>query len=407
MESGDLARRLRDTAALLDAFAPSTDALRALEETSNAIDAAKAQLTAEMSETLEHEAEGYSSVKAWLRDQLRVSSRRANELVRSGLTLKQIPEAAELASAGEISLEHVKHLSYAVTHVGPSHTRDMLPELLEVASTHEPAALRQVVRTLRDAVYPDELDQAWIDGMAREDIQVNPVPDCVHINGFLNSTTGAKLTALLQSLSAPQGADDPRTCAQRRVDGLERLLDSVLNNGLPGDKGVRPHLALTIDASTLMNDSGSGELVGFGTIGIRQLQEMICEADITPIATGGKDGILDVGRSSRLATPRQRTAVLARQGHQCASPGCRAPVVHIHHIIWWSRGGPTDLANLIGLCPRCHRAVHAGSLVIDPTTHAFTDRQGRLLPGSHPRHRRRRALEHQRALHYQTYPHAS
>ncbi|OUZ12823.1 hypothetical protein BHE97_01035 [Aeromicrobium sp. PE09-221] len=273
-------------------------------------------------------------------------------------------------------------------------TRDLLPQLLDVAVTNEPSALRQVVRTLRDAVYPDELDQAWIDGMAREDIQVNPVLDGWHINGFVNSTTGAKLNTLLQSLSAPAGAEDPRTGAQRRVDGLERLLDSVLSNGLPGDKGVRPHLTLTVDASTLMDDAGTGELIGFGNIGTRQLQEMLCEADLTPIATAGKTGILDVGRSSRLATPRQRAAVLARQGHQCASPGCRAPVVHIHHVIWWSHGGTTDLANLIGLCPRCHRHVHAGSLVIDPVTHEFTDRHHRTLPASHPHHRRRRHLAH-------------
>ncbi|OUZ08251.1 hypothetical protein BHE97_13530 [Aeromicrobium sp. PE09-221] len=407
MSSGDLAQRLRDTAALLDAFPPSTNALRALEEASNAIDAAKAQLVTEMSETLDHEAEGYSSVKAWLRDQLRVGTRRANELVRAGVTLKQIPEAAELASAGKVSLEHIKHLSYSVTHVGASHTRDLLPQLLDVAVTNEPSALRQVVRTLRDAVYPDELDQAWIDGMAREDIQVNPVLDGWHINGFVNSTTGAKLNTLLQSLSAPAGAQDPRTGAQRRVDGLETLLDSVLSNGLPGDKGVRPHLTLTVDATTLMDDAGTGELIGFGNIGVRQLQEMLCEADLTPIATAGKTGILDVGRSHRLATPRQRTAILARQGHQCASPGCRAPVIHIHHVIWWSHGGKTDLANLIGLCPRCHRHVHAGSLVIDPETHEFTDRHHRTLPGSHPHHRRRRNLAHQRALHHQTYPHAS
>ncbi len=405
MGSGDLVQRLRETAALLEAFPPSTDALRALEQASNAIDAAKAQLTAEMAETLEHESEGYSSVKSWLRDQLRVSSRRANELVRSGLTLRQIPEAAALASAGEVSLEHVKHLSYAVTHVGGSPTREMVPELLDVASCHEPGALREMVRTLRDAVYPDELDQAWIDGMAREDFQVNPVPDGFHVNGFLNSTTGSKLKTLLQSLSAPAGAEDPRTCAQRRVDGLERLLDSVLNNGLPGDRGVRPHLTLTVDATTLADESGTGELIGFGSIGTRQLQEMLCEADLTPVATGGKDGVLDVGRSHRLATPRQRTAILVRQGHECASPGCRAPVVHIHHVIWWSAGGPTDLENLVGLCPRCHRAVHAGDIVIDPTTHQFTDRHHRILPGSHPRHRRRRALEHQRAVHHQTYGH--
>ena len=228
--------------------------------------------------------------------------------------------------------------------------------------------------------------------------RLRPYCDGSIVNGFLNSTTGAKFNTLLQSLSAPQGADDPRSSAQRRVDGLENLLDSVLSNGLPGDKGVRPHLTLTVNAETLMDDTGSGELVGFGSIGLRQVQEMLCEADITPIAVGGRDGILDVGRSSRLATPRQRTAILTRQHHQCAAPGCRAPIVHIHHVIWWSRGGPTNLANLIGLCPRCHRAVHAGALVIDPNTHTFTDHHGRLLPGSNPRHRRRRTpTTHQRA----------
>ncbi|MBM9465635.1 HNH endonuclease [Aeromicrobium sp. YIM 150415] len=63
--------------------------------------------------------------------------------------------------------------------------------------------------------------------------------------------------------------------------------------------------------------------------------------------------------------------------------------MHIHHVIRCSRGGRTDLANLISLCPRCHRHVQAGSLMIDPVTHEFNDRHHRLLPGSHPRHRRR------------------
>ncbi|WP_289016821.1 HNH endonuclease signature motif containing protein, partial [uncultured Aeromicrobium sp.] len=53
----------------------------------------------------------------------------------------------------------------------------------------------------------------------------------------------------------------------------------------------------------------------------------------------------------------------------CAGPGCHGPVVHVHHIQYWSDGGPTDLANLIGLCPRCHSAVHQGFFTIDPDTH--------------------------------------
>ncbi len=58
-----------------------------------------------------------------------------------------------------------------------------------------------------------------------------------------------------------------------------------------------------------------------------------------------------------------------RQGGTCAGPGCHGPVVHVHHVQYWSDGGTTDLANLIGLCPRCHAAVHQGFFTIDPHTH--------------------------------------
>ncbi|WP_286690565.1 HNH endonuclease signature motif containing protein, partial [Aeromicrobium sp. REDSEA-S38_B2] len=88
-----------------------------------------------------------------------------------------------------------------------------------------------------------------------------------------------------------------------------------------------------------------------------------------PILTAGKHTVLDVGRTHRLATPHQRKAVVNRQDGTCAGPGCHGPVVHVHHIEYWSDGGPTDLANLIGLCPRCHAAVHQGFFTIDPDTH--------------------------------------
>ena len=29
-----------------------------------------------------------------------------------------------------------------------------------------------------------------------------------------------------------------------------------------------------------------------------------------------------------------------------------------HHVVWWSRGGPTDLENLILVCTFHHRLVH-------------------------------------------------
>ncbi len=71
--------------------------------------------------------------------------------------------------------------------------------------------------------------------------------------------------------------------------------------------------------------------------------------------------LLDLGRTQRLATPAQKTALIARDGG-CVIPGCTVPgdACDAHHVIWWSRGGPTDLDNLALICGRHHDEVHHG-----------------------------------------------
>jgi len=60
---------------------------------------------------------------------------------------------------------------------------------------------------------------------------------------------------------------------------------------------------------------------------------------------------------------RKRRAILERQKHQCAVPGCGAPIQHLHHVVPRSRGGSDDPGNQIGLCAFHHlRGVHGGLL---------------------------------------------
>lgn len=371
MSSTQLADRLEAVAAELRAFPTTTDALRILQGLTNAIDAEKVALVADMAEHRDHEAEGCSSLKNWLRDQLHLDPADAAQLKRSATVLRDMPALADLATSGAVSLDHVDAFGYAARHIDPMVVEHAMPALLLVAAGAAPVETREAVKQLRDAAHPDALDEAWIKGMDRHDIKVSTVGDGVAVTGFLPHDTGTKLKTVLQSLSAPTCAEDDRPISLRRVTALDQLLTGILDSGLPQDKGARPHVTLTVDLADLAQhpETTTADLAGFGTIGPAQLQQMLCDADLTPILTAGKHTVLDVGRTHRLATPHQRKAVVTRQDGRCAGPGCSGPVVHVHHIQYWSDGGPTDLHNLIGLCPRCHASVHQGFFTIDPHTH--------------------------------------
>ena len=50
---------------------------------------------------------------------------------------------------------------------------------------------------------------------------------------------------------------------------------------------------------------------------------------------------------------------LRHRDRGCRFPGCGSTAfVVAHHIVWWSRGGATDLDNLLLVCGFHHRLVH-------------------------------------------------
>jgi hypothetical protein len=82
---------------------------------------------------------------------------------------------------------------------------------------------------------------------------------------------------------------------------------------------------------------------------------------LPPVLGGAPTQPLDVGRTTRVVQPAQRTALAVRDGG-CVFPGCDRPLAwcEAHHLVHWLDGGPTDLDNLALLCRAHHRAVHEG-----------------------------------------------
>ena len=95
-----------------------------------------------------------------------------------------------------------------------------------------------------------------------------------------------------------------------------------------------------------------------------------------------RDGrVIGAGRTTRTVNRRLRR-VLEHRDRTCAVPGCGATRgLHAHHIRHWEDGGPTDLGNLVLLCPYHHRAHHRGIITITGPAEdlAVTDSDGQVL----------------------------
>ena len=105
---------------------------------------------------------------------------------------------------------------------------------------------------------------------------------------------------------------------------------------------------------------------------------------------------LHLGRDSRSHSPAQGRAVIVRDGH-CVFPGCDTPPARcqIHHLIFWSHDGNTDIENLALVCWFHHHLIHEGHWTLhrapatlaggtagpadQPPTWVATDPNGRQL----------------------------
>ena len=127
-----------------------------------------------------------------------------------------------------------------------------------------------------------------------------------------------------------------------------------------------------------------------------ELAAALCDCAMTRVVMDERGLPLDVGRTRRMFTPAQRTAVVARD-RMCAWNGCAVVprFCEVHHIRWWHRDrGPSDLENAVLLCSHHHHHVHEQDLTIhgdaparpgpqrggmEARRYGFADRTGRIV----------------------------
>ncbi len=173
----------------------------------------------------------------------------------------------------------------------------------------------------------------------------------------------AVLEAILGPRAAPQPStehgSDLRTSDQRRADALDEVCRRAAAAGGSAPSTAKAAVVVTMGYQDLLERTGAGTTLTGELLAPETVRKIACDAHLIPAVLGSQGEVLDLGRTVRLATPKQVQALWIRD-RGCTFPGCSRPPAwcDAHHVWHWCDGGSSDLSNLALLCPRHHTIVH-------------------------------------------------
>lgn len=299
------------------------------------------------------------------------SDRENDSLLRWADVAATAPGFAAALARGHISAAHLDELARTMRRLDRSQQQALLLDEARLSAVAEAGTAAEFGRFLRR----EERRLGREAGMSSLQQQQGAVRLTSHtdrdsgMRRYTLSLDPLSATSFEQRLDAAVEAlfhgSPPPGCP---VDPLERhqfLRAHALLRLAEGGGGTagRPEFIVVVDTTT-----GTSEpCVDWGLpveIPARVLHDLWHQADVVPIVVRNgvvlhAPGELELGRTTRLANRAQRRALRAMYP-TCAMPGCevRYQQCKIHHVVWWRRGGRTDLYNLLPLCLRHHADVH-------------------------------------------------
>lgn len=298
--------------------------------------------------------DGATGTAAWLMALLHVGHHTATDWVRVGAALQDLPEIRGVFASGGLSWDQVGPATvYATPESDPALARD-----LPGHTAHQINALAKQhrARTRADAQKAQRVTAFhW-----RQDLD----GDGFRYAGFLPADQGARLNACLEREAERLGPDaDTGMWApfqQRAAQALVGLADQTVADNLdPQGAQVVVH----VDAEVLDGSQPGNGTIGDLAISRDSVLRLLCgsHAELSFDTSDGRT--VGIGRASQ-AVPRWLRRRIATRDGCCRFPGCERPIRHRHHLEWWSRGGPTNADNLVGLCWWHHHCVHEGGWTI-------------------------------------------
>jgi hypothetical protein len=317
----------------------------------------------------EWQADGFLSAAA-LRSKCRLTHGYAAATVRLARRLEDLPATSAAFEAGKISRQHAAVIADAFT---PERAQALagLEEVFATAARRlNPKDLAGVVKVAVDAIDGDGGAGDDADQAAKNKLHASLVGGRVRLDGTHDKESGELVMTALDAMQAKlKQDDDTRHRSAKKADALVEICrQSLTHDHSKPSKRRRglPHLSVLADLHAFEPDQPDliadvrREAEHVGLLSRSTLERLACDCEISRVITDGPSVIIDIGRTTRTVPDKLWRALVARDRH-CQGPDCDRPPAfcEARHVWYWTRGGPTDLANLKLLCWQHHREQHA------------------------------------------------
>jgi Domain of unknown function (DUF222) len=356
-----------------------------------ALDAADSHVLAELEARQVCDRQLGSNTATWLAHETRADRVTLRSRVNVATRLRHpLGEVDDALSDGRITFDHARALARAAS----SRIVD------EVAREREVWIARASDRPFR--VWLHELN-VWAelvdqDGpfdpnrdLARNKMSMRPLGgDGIMFKGELHGEFAIGFKQRVEARAErlwDRAKADHAACPELEIPPYDTLmalaLEELTREGAAADDSTS---AAPVDVTLVLNDDDPNMVTnpdGDIRLPAERLAHLLCDAQLTMLATNVLGVILNLGRSIRYANRAQRRALAHRDGG-CVFPGCsaRASWCDAHHVEHWEHDGPTDMCNLALLCRHHHGVTHrkAWTMVATDDDHfIWTTPEGRTL----------------------------
>ncbi len=344
----------------------------------NAIDGRIVEIVAEVDRDELCGATGARSVAALVAWKTGTAPRNADTVVAVARRLEQFPRCAAGMRAGRLSLDQVGVIADRAAQGSDAH-------YAELAQSATVSQLRTAVK-LEPRPEPDprpqpprSITKTVNDGYTTWRIRL-PRVAAATFDAALQSHHDAQIAEWKSDHDTGERVCDQGPPFPSTVDAFISLIEAGWDN----EVARRPHGHHTTVIAHLDVTQRVASLHLGPLLSDEERRYLLCDATCE-VWFERHGQVIGAGRATRTVSRRLRRA-LEHRDRCCVVPGCGATRgLHAHHIRHWEDGGPTELDNLLLVCPHHHRAHHRGNLTITGPAHNLTisDSTGRPLgPGS-------------------------